>query len=208
MGANAQTTVPTFTASQVLTAAQMNASARTGVPVFATTTDRDAAFGGTGEKTLAEGQLCFIEASPKRIQIYDGTSWQDINANYTDFTPTWSQLNVGNGTQVARYLRTSNMIHFYGKITLGSTSSITGNVTFPAPVSSTRFQSATIIGFAVLLDASAGATTGLVFYDGDTIVIQALNTAGTYGGNTALSSVVPFTWTTSDYIAFWGLYAL
>jgi hypothetical protein len=37
MGANAQTSVPTFVASQVLTAQQLNDSARTGVPVFADT---------------------------------------------------------------------------------------------------------------------------------------------------------------------------
>jgi hypothetical protein len=73
MGANAQTTVPTFTASQVLTADQQNQSARTGVPVFATTVTRDAAFGGTGEKTLAEGQLCYVEGTG--LQTYNGTSW-------------------------------------------------------------------------------------------------------------------------------------
>ena len=74
MGANAQTTVPTFTTGQVLTADQMNQSARTGVPVFADTTARDAAFGGTGEKTLAEGQLCYLESTDK-TQYYNGTSW-------------------------------------------------------------------------------------------------------------------------------------
>lgn len=73
MGANAQTTVPTFTASQVLTADQQNQSARTGVPVFATTGTRDAAFGGTGEKTLAEGQLCYVEGTG--LQTYNGTAW-------------------------------------------------------------------------------------------------------------------------------------
>ena len=73
MGANAQTTVPTFTATQVLTADQMNQSARTGVPVFATTVTRDAGFGGTGEKTLAEGQMCYIEGTG--FQTYNGTSW-------------------------------------------------------------------------------------------------------------------------------------
>lgn len=77
MGANAQTTVPTFTASQVLTADQMNQSARTGVPVFADTTARDAAFGGTGEKTLAEGQLAYIEAS-NVVQYYDGATWGTV----------------------------------------------------------------------------------------------------------------------------------
>jgi hypothetical protein len=73
MGANAQTTVPTFTAGQILTADQQNQSARTGVPVFATTITRDAAFGGTGEKTLAEGQMCYVEGTG--LQTYNGTSW-------------------------------------------------------------------------------------------------------------------------------------
>lgn len=77
MGANAQTTVPTFTAGDVLTAAQMNQSARTGVPVFAGTVERDAAFGGTGEKTLAEGQLCYLEDA-NVVQYYDGSNWATV----------------------------------------------------------------------------------------------------------------------------------
>jgi hypothetical protein len=93
MGANAQTTVPTFTAGQVLTAAQMNASARTGVPVFADTTARDAAFGGSGEKTLAEGQLCYLESTNK-VQYYDGAAWANLGSvtNVEAFTAsgTWT----------------------------------------------------------------------------------------------------------------------
>ena len=77
MGANAQTSVPTFTAGEVLTAANMNISARTGVPVFADTTARDAGFGGTGEKTLAEGQLCYLE-STNVVQYYDGSTWATV----------------------------------------------------------------------------------------------------------------------------------
>ena len=79
MGANAQTTVPTFVASQVLTADQLNQSARTGVPVFATTVTRDAAFGGAGEKTLAEGQLCYLESTNK-VQYYDGAAWANLGS--------------------------------------------------------------------------------------------------------------------------------
>ena len=73
MGANAQTAVPVFTAGQVLTAAQMT-QVNTGIPVFATTTTRDAAFGGTGEKTLAQGQMAFIEAT-NTTQYYNGSAW-------------------------------------------------------------------------------------------------------------------------------------
>ena len=73
MGLNAQTSVPTFTANQVLTAQQQN-WINTGIPVFATTTTRDAAFGGTGEKTLAEGQYAYIEAT-STLQVYTGSAW-------------------------------------------------------------------------------------------------------------------------------------
>ena len=77
MGANAQTSVPTFTAGEILTAANMNISARTGIPVFANSTARDAAFGGTSEKTLAEGQFAYLEDS-NTTQYYDGSTWQAV----------------------------------------------------------------------------------------------------------------------------------
>ena len=76
MGANAVTTVPVYTAGEVLTAADMNIT-NSGIPVFATTTTRDAAFGGTGEKTLAEGQFAYIEAT-NTTQYYDGANWQSV----------------------------------------------------------------------------------------------------------------------------------
>jgi hypothetical protein len=41
---------------------------------FATTSARDAAFGGTGEPTLAEGMTCYIDAD-NTIYTYTGSSW-------------------------------------------------------------------------------------------------------------------------------------
>ena len=81
MGVNAQTSVPAFTAGQVLTA-QQQTEINTGVPVFATTTTRDAAFGGTGEKVLAEGQLAYLENSDI-VQYYDGSNWQTLGPTTT-----------------------------------------------------------------------------------------------------------------------------
>jgi hypothetical protein len=76
MGANAQTSVPEFTSGQVLTA-QQQTEINTGIPVFADSTARDAAFGGTGEKTLAEGQFAFLEDSDT-TQYYDGSTWEAV----------------------------------------------------------------------------------------------------------------------------------
>jgi hypothetical protein len=74
---NEQTSVPLFASGEVLTAANMNISAGTGVAVFATTVTRDAAFGGAGEKVLAEGQLCYLSDS-NIVQYYDGAAWATV----------------------------------------------------------------------------------------------------------------------------------
>lgn len=78
MGANSTTSVPTYVAGQVLEAADLNIT-NSGVPVFADSTARDAAFGGTGEKVLAEGQLAYLEDTNK-VQYYDGSSWSNLGS--------------------------------------------------------------------------------------------------------------------------------
>lgn len=78
MGANAVTTTYNFVANQVLTAEQMD-NVNCGIPVFATTVTRDAAFGGAGEKTLAQGQTCYIEATSS-YQTYNGSAWVTFGA--------------------------------------------------------------------------------------------------------------------------------
>jgi hypothetical protein len=92
MGANAQLAVPVFTAGQVLTAAQVT-QINTGIPVFASTTTRDAAFGGAGEKTLAQGQFCYLESTGK-LQVYTGSAWSNVGSqtNVAAFTAsgTWT----------------------------------------------------------------------------------------------------------------------
>ena len=76
MGANAQTSVPAFADGQILTG-QQQTEINTGIPVFATSVERDAAFGGTGEKVLAEGQFAFLEDT-NVTQFYDGSTWQSV----------------------------------------------------------------------------------------------------------------------------------
>lgn len=92
MGANAQTSVPAFTTGQVLTATQVT-QINTGVPVFADSTARTNAFGGTGEKVLAQGQLSYLESDGK-IYVYSGTAWVSISSvtNVAAFTAsgTWT----------------------------------------------------------------------------------------------------------------------
>jgi hypothetical protein len=136
MGVNAQTSVPKFTAGEVLTAANQNISAGTGVPVFATTATRDAAFGGTGEKVLAEGQTCYIEAAPNRLQIYDGATWRPVDLDsWTAYTPVVTSA-AGTITTVSAtgaYAQIGKIcfVRFAISITTNGTGSVGINMTLP-----------------------------------------------------------------------------
>lgn len=111
--ANTQTTVPLFVANTVLTAAQQNISAGTGVPVFATTVTRDAAFGGSN-KALAEGQLAYIEAS-NVVQYYDGAAWATLGPTAA---PT---IAIFNESQAANTAGGASVASTYTKRTLNTT---------------------------------------------------------------------------------------
>lgn len=111
--ANTQTTVPLFVANTVLTAASQNISAGTGVPVFATTVTRDAAFGGAN-KALAEGQLAYIEAS-NIVQYYDGAAWATVGPS-TSIT-----IAVFNETQSSGTNGGTSVIGSFLKRTLNTT---------------------------------------------------------------------------------------
>lgn len=201
MGANAQTSVPTFTAGEILTAANMNISARTGIPVFADDTARNAAFGGTGEKTLAEGQICFIEAAPQRYQIYNGTVFKDFNINYTDISSTqvFSGFTKGNASVTSKFTQFGDFCHFFGGVVLGSTSSMTGALDVTLPLTSDKgifFMP----GTCLINDTSASTSFINVFLPlaNTTIRIVVASATTTYTQTVDITASVPMTWATGD----------
>jgi hypothetical protein len=205
MGANAVTTVYDFTAGQVLTAEQMD-NVNSGVPVFATTVTRDAAFGGAGEKTLAQGQMAFVETAG--LQFYNGTAW--TTAGYTDtYTPVWTTSGtapaLGNGTLTGRFYRYDKFIFFSVAFTAGSTTTFgTGNFQFSTP---TAVAASNNYGYpAVLLDNGTAWITrltgnGPVAGLSDKFLI--LDSAGS-----AVTGTSPFTWTTGDQALIQGSYLI
>lgn len=65
-----------FSSGAVLTAAEVNTFLMDqAIMRFATTAARDAAFGGAGEPTLAEGMFAFIQADDN-LYYYNGTAWE------------------------------------------------------------------------------------------------------------------------------------
>ncbi len=202
--ANTQTTVPLFVANNVLTAAQQNISAATGVPVFATTVTRDAAFGGAN-KALAEGQMAYIEATDL-LQYYSGSAWVDVvGGAWTSFTPTLSGWTIGNGSFTAAYSKIGRLVNVRGNFLGGSTTTAASFFDMTPPVAANGFYNTfKQPGISAnYYDTSAGTNYTLQgLWISTTIRIGALNTASTYATPSNMSGTIPVTYGTGDFISF------
>lgn len=202
MGANATTFVPAYVAGEVLTAADLTVT-NSGVPVFATTTTRDAAFGGTGEKTLAQGQVCFIEAAPNRLQVYDGTSWVDFDATTTAYTPTLTNVTLGNGTINGRYQRIGHYVAAGVYLGFGSTTSVSGLIGISLPFAAVAGGGTTRSWFLAGFGDTGTATysgLGTITESATRVDFYVPNVSGTYPFLAATSATVPHTWANTDEI--------
>jgi len=130
---------------------------------------------------------------------------------YLSYTPTFSAgLTLGNGTVFTRYCRANNFVHYYGRVTFGSTTSLSGAavvVTTPTNVNN-NFDGylGSFNGQCGLVDDSTSISyTGncLAAITGDALQLNALDSGVAYLRPAAITSTVPFTWTTSDQI-FWN----
>jgi hypothetical protein len=89
----------------------------------------------------------------------------ELNAigTWTTWTPTWTNLSVGNGTVTARYAQINKVVHLRLSLTFGSTTSVSGNVTFTLPVTASSTATIATHGVAQFNDASVPtAVAGVV----------------------------------------------
>ena len=125
---------------------------------------------------------------------------------YVDYTPTYTNFTLGNGTVTARYARVQDIVVFYLRVVLGSTSSVTGQIQVSLPVtsSSNLTRQSSMVNF---LDAGTANFTGVATWLSTTTVgLNAILASGTYASATTTSSTIPFTWTTSDEFEFTFVY--
>ena len=128
----------------------------------------------------------------------------DIGGPWAPYTPTLTNVTVGNGAITARYKRIDKTVFFQTHFLFGSTSAVTGSVTVGLPVAPRLVTSVSASVF--FLDNLVGWFPGSWAPSGSGVVIRATNTSGTYATASALSSTVPFTWTTDDYFNVSGFY--
>lgn len=143
--------------------------------------------------------------TPAKLLAGTGTSWA-----WQSWVPTWANLTVGNGVNASTYRQIGKNVYFKLKFTLGTTSSVGSAPTFSLPVTSISYGGAfsAVIGSLALRDDSVPANVpGFVWWASTTTAEpDVMNAAATYVVGNALTSAVPFTWTTGDVIQAIGMY--
>ena len=69
-----------WVSGDVVTAADVNQYLMRGVKVFADAATRDAAYGGAGEPTLEEGEVCYL-INTNQVLAYDGAAWVAVGSS-------------------------------------------------------------------------------------------------------------------------------
>jgi hypothetical protein len=120
---------------------------------------------------------------------------------YAAFTPSFTNFTLGNGTATFRFGRVQEFVHVIGRIVLGSTSSVTGNMIIAPPVAMSGMPTgSTVIGQTFVQDSGTSEQVGIILTNGTNLFVQAMNVASTYPFNVGFTSTVPFTWAVNDTI--------
>lgn len=183
---------------------------------------------GAVAKTIvdAKGDLIAATAADTPARLAVGTNGQVLTADstaatglawttasggtvtYTTWTPTWTNLTVGNGTVVARYGTSGKFVNFAIGIQLGSTSSVSGTIEFTLPKTpkNTTLDIDQYVYTAFLkagVDIYYGATELAASTKG---VVFSMLANGTYVSRQGTSATAPFTWGNGDVIQITGVY--
>jgi hypothetical protein len=128
------------------------------------------------------------------------------NAAWTTWTPTLSDVTVGNGTVSAAYRQIGKTVFWEFRLVFGSTTSITGGNSFlNLPVTGKRVVSKSMVG--QMIDANGSIFPSIGYWIGESgFYLGVINASGTYGTLSQITSSVPFNWTTSDSITYSGVY--
>jgi hypothetical protein len=135
--------------------------------------------------------------------------YEDVTEAWASFTPTWTNLTAGNGTNVGYYAVAGQTTIFRVVFTFGTTSSIGGSVSVNYPATAVALGGNVPVSAGVsYIDSNPGTT-----YEGKAVnassaavSLFSLAVSGANVVTAALSSTAPFTWTTGDIILLQAIY--
>jgi hypothetical protein len=131
-------------------------------------------------------------------------NWNALGGAWTAYTPTWTNVSVGNATQSSAYVNAGKLYIVRIQLVFGSTTSISGvpEITLPNGVSvSAGYNTLSPVGQCSALDVSTGGSSLAWFTrSGSTAQRLRILTVGTTGFG-AWSATSPWNpWQTGDRI--------
>ena len=127
---------------------------------------------------------------------------------WTSYTPTFTNLTLGNGVIDFKYAKLGKNVFVRGTLTWGTTTSATASGTFfTTPVTAATATGSALVGNARLNDIGTANYVASVLLSGTgQFGIIAINTAGTYASFASVNNTTPMTWTSTDQFLFYAMY--
>jgi hypothetical protein len=188
----------TWATGETITASLLNAQS----PTLCTSGTRPS--GGN----LYEGVI-ITETDTDRVLYYDGTNWIILMEPTQTYTPTLTNLTLGNGTLVGTYHRSDGWCDFAVSVTFGSTTTMGTDPTIGLPVATNLIRENELS--VAMVDVSPVVRyTGhniAVAGGGTSVVVQALS-AGANVFAASITATVPMTWATGDVLYVAGRFRM
>src|SRR5882757_9716464 len=140
---------------------------------------------------------------PQALVAGTGSGW-----GWQSFTPSWTNLTIGNGSQVTKYIQIGKTVFFKVTVAIGTTTSIAGNISIAPPTTPAADYVARMpFGLAHFEDSGVAPYEGTVrFLSSSIIEILVYNSSSTYLQPSSVTATVPFTFGSGDIIEFQGFY--
>lgn len=177
-----------FTAFDVLTASEMNDLIE-------------------NDEALADGSAIDDGAiKPQNLLAGTGSTW-----GWTSYTPTWTNLTVGSGTNVGYYKQIGKTVFIQIHWVFGSGASVGVEPEFSLPVTASSHYSLsgtfTPIVNGLILDSGTANLPALgTLVTTGRVRVGAIRADTTYAAINYVGTTTPMTWTTADEIRLSGFY--
>lgn len=158
--------------------------------------------GSTLDSPSHAGQHANINDAMEAVQAKLGVGAGTIGT-WTSYTPSFTNFTLGNGTvEYARYAEVNGLVFVHVDVTLGSTSSVSGDIRVSLPVTAARPNDNPLVtvGVGRAFDSSTSSVYWLTPYIVATTEVRLYVTAttSTYAYRANTSSTVPISWNTGD----------